>query len=118
MVNKQDHKLIPLAKAFQEHWNIVIKKYKIRIDDKEDYFNHLFKLIGMIDKLDPNSMSFRYSNDKDNNKHFDGMQQIDIFNIKKLFDKVTLLLNYSIDLFDDQTGLMHGLDKNVLLNQR
>ncbi len=95
------HKLIPLKNAFQEHWNAIVLKYKIKIDD-EIYFNKLDKLIDIIEELDKNSMSFRYShnNDDSKTKHFDWLKQLDIYFIKKLFDEVVPLLNYSIDVFD------------------
>ncbi len=100
MGNKDSkHKLIPLKNAFKEHWNIIVKKYKIKIDDKI-YFEKLDKLIDIIDKIDSHSMSFRYSHNNDNNKHFDGLKQLDIYFIKNIFDEVTPLLNYSIDVFD------------------
>jgi len=119
MVNTQEHKLFPLAHAFEKHWKKVILKFNIDIDDLE-YFKNLYKLLEIINLLDKNSMGFRYAYSKkteniDAKKHFEWMKQIDIFAIKNLFDKVTPLLNHSIDVFDDKTGLMHGLSKSELL---
>lgn len=101
MVDNSNHKLIPLKNSFQEHWNIIVVKYKIKIDD-EIYFERLDKLIKIIDKIDQHSMSFRYSHNNNNIKvkHFDWLKQLDIYFIKKLFDEVVPLLNYSIDVFD------------------
>ena len=111
MVNSEEHKLFPLAHAFEKHWNKVIEKFNIKIDDSE-YFKNLYKLVEIINLLDKNSMGFRYAYTKkrDDNKpkkHFDWMKTIDIFEIKKLFDKVTPLLDYSMDVFEDKTGLIH-----------
>ena len=120
MVDSGEHKLFPLAHAFEKHWKKVIEKFNIEIDDAE-YFKDLHKLLEIINLLDKNSMGFRYAyskktDHKDSEKHFEWMKQIDVFKIKNLFDKVTPLLNYSIDVFDDKTGLMHGLTKAELLN--
>ncbi len=122
MVNSQEHKLFPLAHAFEKHWKKVIDKFNINIDDLE-YFKNLHKLLEIINLLDKNSMGFRYAYSKktehnDAKKHFEWMKQIDVFKIKNLLDKVAPLLNHSIDVFDDKTGLMHGLTKAEILSSK
>jgi len=122
MVDSGDHKLFPLLHAFKKHWKKAIERFNIDIEDLE-YFKNLHKLLEIINLLDKNSMGFRYAytkktDENDSKKHFEWMKTIDILEIKNLFDKVTPLLNHSIDVFDDQTGLMHGTTKEELLNKK
>jgi len=98
-----EHKLEPLANAFREHWGLVVKKYKLKIDDKE-YISHFQDLIKLMNEIDKYSMSFRYSHDKDNTKHFKWDEVLDIYTLKKLFDKVTPFLDYSMEVFYEQTA--------------
>lgn len=108
MVNKTEHKLVPLANAFKEHWTIVVKKFSLTVAYDEKYFSELFKLIDKLNNLDKYSTSFRYSHDKNNQRQFDRLKTIDIRALKTLLDDVKPLLLHSIDVFDDKTGLMHG----------
>jgi len=98
-----EHRLEPLANSFQEHWNLVVKKYNLQIDDKE-YMKNFKILINIINKLDSSSMSFRYAYDKNENKHFKYDKTIDIYSIKKLLEEVLPLLVYSTDVFYQQVG--------------
>jgi len=98
-----EHKLKPLAEAFQQHWEIVVKKYDIKINDTE-YISNFKSLIKLLDNIDRYSMSFRYSHNKDDDKHFKWDDTLDIYSIKILLDKVTPLLDYSSSVFDEQVG--------------
>lgn len=100
---KSEHKLKPLAEGFQQHWKIVVKKYNIEIND-EEYISNFESLIELLDNIDKYSMSFRYSHTKDDDKHFEWNDTLDIYSIKILLDKVTPLLDYSSDVFNNQVG--------------
>ncbi len=116
-VKDTEHILQPLANAFREHWTIVVKKYSIKETESKDYFLVLYELVSILEEFDQSSMSFRYSHDTDTNKHFEWMTTIDISNIVKLYDKARILLNFSIDLFDDQAGIMYGISKEKVLEK-
>lgn len=100
---KSEHKLEPLADAFQQHWKLVVKKHNQKIDYKE-YIKKFQNLIALIHQLDAYSMSFRYPHDKDNKEHFEWQDTLDIYSIKNMLEEVLPLLNHSTDVFYDQVG--------------
>ena len=110
---KSEHKLKSLANAFQEHWNLVVKKYKLKIDDKK--YTESFKIfIELMDQLDKYSMSFRYSHDKGDEKHFDWDETLDIYSIKKSLDNVLPFIQHSYDVFYLQVGHYLELEKEMM----
>jgi len=104
---KSEHKLKPLANAFIVHWNLVVKKYMLKTDGRE-YLKDFNAFIDLIEQFDKNSMSFRYSHDKNNVKHFgwddtlDVLDTLDIYTIKQSLDKILPFVQYAIDVFDEQ----------------
>ncbi|MDD4950572.1 hypothetical protein [Sulfuricurvum sp.] len=81
-----EHKLLLLANAFKEHWKLVAKKHGLNFNDKV-YIKNFDLLIDLVDQIDKYSMSFRYSHDKEDKKHFEWGDTLDIFNIKKCLMK-------------------------------
>ena len=59
-------------------------------------------------------MSFRYSHDKDNKKHFEWGDTLDIYLLKKMLDDVLPLLNHSSDVFYDQVGQYIELEEEMI----
>lgn len=110
---KSEHKLKSLANAFQEHWNLVVKKYKLKIDDSK-YIQSFKILIELMDELDKYSMSFRYSHNKDDDKHFEWGDTLDIYAIKKSLDEVLPFIQYSADVFYDQVEQYIELEKEMI----
>jgi len=110
---KSEHKLQPLANAFQEHWTLVVKKYKLKIDD-EKYIKSFKTFIKLMEQLDKYSMSFRYAHDKDDEKHFELDETIDIYNIKKSLDDVLPFIQHSSDVFYDQAEQYIELEKEMM----
>lgn len=110
---KSEHKLKSLANAFQEHWNLVVKKYKLKIDDKK-YIESFKTFIELMDQLDKYSMSFRYSHDKDDEKHFEWGETLDIYSIKKSLDNVLPFIQHSSDVFYDQVEQYIELEKEMM----
>jgi len=108
-----EHKLKPLANAFQEHWKLVVKKYKIKIDDNK-YIKNFKIFIELMDKLDKYSMSFRYSHDQEDDGHFEWGETLDIYSIKKALDEGLPFLNYSMDVFYDKVGQYIELEKEMM----
>ena len=107
MVGKSVHTLTKLSVAFDEHWGLVKQRFNITVDDK-GLISDFSKLIEELDEIDNFAISFRYSHDREKNKNFEWSDTIDIHALNKLFESSKILLNHSIDLFDDTTGLMHG----------
>jgi len=103
MVEKinDEHKLKPLANAFQEHWNIVVKKYELKVEYRQ-YIKDLKNFIELVDELDKYSMSFRYSHNKKKDSSFVWDDTLDIANIKKSLEEVLPFLQYSMDIFHSQ----------------
>jgi hypothetical protein len=110
---KSEHKLKSLANAFQEHWNLVVKKYKLKIGDKK-YIESFKTFIELMDQLDKYSMSFRYSHDKDDEKHFEWGETLDIYSIKKSLDNVLPFIQHSSDVFYDQVEQYIELEKEMM----
>lgn len=110
---KSEHKLKSLANAFQEHWNLVVKKYKLKIDDKK-YIESFKTFIELMDQLDKYSMSFRYSHDKDDEKHFEWGETLDIYSIKKALDNVLPFVQHSSDVFYEQVEQYIELEKEMM----
>ena len=109
------HEIEKLANAFIEHWNLVKKRAKITVDDTV-YFESFNKLISIFKQLDDKSFSFRFAHDKQGNKSFEWIDQIDIYKIKNIYDVAKVLLNHSVDVFDDHTGIMHGASVEEVLS--
>ncbi len=113
---QKEHKLQPLSNCFREHLKNVFDKIKIPKEETLEYFIALDELVNILNSLDRQSMSFRYShNNKKANKHLDWMQQIDFSEINILLKSLLPLLENSIDVFEDKTGLMHGSSKETVL---
>ena len=110
---KSEHKLKPLANAFQEHWNLVVKKHKLKIDDKK-YIESFKTFIELMEQLDKYSMSFRYSHDKDDEKHFEWDKTLDIYSIKKSLDDILPFIQHSSDVFYEQVGHYIELEKEMM----
>jgi len=110
---KSEHKLKPLANAFQEHWNLVVKKYKLKIDDTK-YIESFKVFIQLMDQLDKYSMSFRYSHDKDDEKHFEWGETLDIYSIKRSLDDVLPFIQHSSDVFYDQVEQYIEFEKEMI----
>jgi len=117
MVGKPVHTLSSLANAFKEHWLLAKQKFNIKIDDT-NLLSSLSKLIDKLSEVDSYVVSFRYSHNNNKNKNFSWLDTINIYELKILLDDVRLLLNHSIDVFEDETGLMHGeVTKQQLLQK-
>lgn len=116
---QKEHKLFLLSNCFCEHLKNVFDKVKIHKDETFEYFIALDELVNILNRLDKQSMSFRYShhNKKNSQKHLDWMLQINFDEIKLLLDKLQPLLVNSIDVFEDKTGLMHGNNKENVLKE-
>ncbi|MEZ9573375.1 hypothetical protein AB4249_08105 [Vibrio sp. 10N.261.55.F4] len=108
MVGKSVHSLSSLSNAFKEHWKLTKDRYNITVEDCEmlRYFSNLVK---QLDELDSYAISFRYSHDRELNKNFQWLDTVDVYKLNELFESATTLLNHSVDVFGDSTGLMHGL---------
>ena len=99
----QEHNLEKLADCFKTHWNIVVKKYNLEVNDKE-YVNNFKELINIIVSLDKKSMSFRYPKDKDGNKFFDYKKILDVYSLKKSLNKIIPFLEHTSIVFYEQVG--------------
>lgn len=116
MVGKTVHTLTKLSVAFKVHWKLVKERFNITVDDKS-LIEDFTKLIQELDKIDNLAISFRYSHDREKNKNFEWSDTIDIHALNKLFERSKTLLNHSMDVFEDTTGLMHGsVTKEQLLS--
>ena len=117
MVGKSVHTLSSLSNAFKEHWSRTKKAFNITVDDKKFMVSFL-ELVNELEKIDDYAISFRYSHDREQNKNFDWLDTIDIYKLNGLFEETKILLDYSIDVFEDCTGLMNGdITKEELINQ-
>ena len=117
MVGKSGHKLLPFSSSFLQHWVLFKKRFKIDIDDVE-LIHSLNLLVSEIESIDIAGMSLRYSHDLEANPSFDRLDKIDIHRLHPILHNVRLLLDHTIDVFDDITGLMHGkITKKDLLSQ-
>ncbi|MFA0195446.1 hypothetical protein AB4454_12115 [Vibrio artabrorum] len=116
MVGKTVHTLTSLSNAFQEHWKLSKSNFNVVVDDRP-LLQDFIMLIKELDSIDSYAISFRYSHDRNRNKNFEWIDTIDIHYLNELFKGVTTLLNHSVDVFEDYTGLMHGIvTKEDLLN--
>jgi hypothetical protein len=111
---KSEHKLKELASGFKQHWNTVVSKYTIEIDDSQ-YIINFDNFIDLMDTIDRYSMSFRYSHDKNNDKHFGHTETLDIYAIKKELDETVPLLDYSSDVFYDKVGQYLEMEKEMMI---
>ena len=113
---QKEHKLQPLSNCFCKHFKNIFDKIDIPQKKTLEYFIALDELVNILNRLDKQSMSFRYSHNKKNTqKHLEGMLQINIDEIKLLLSRIEPLLVNSIDVFEDKTGLMHGASKEFVL---
>ncbi|HBF47649.1 MAG TPA: hypothetical protein DDW91_14800 [Shewanella frigidimarina] len=96
-----------MSVAFKEHWQFVKQRFSITVDDKA-LIDDFSKLIEELDKIDNFAISFRYSHDREKNKNFEWSDTVDIHALNELFESSKTLLNHSMDVFEDATGLMHG----------
>ncbi len=110
----ETHEITKLANGFKEHWTLVKKRAGLKIDDSV-YFNDFDKLIDIFTKLDDKSFSFRFASDKKGNKSFEWIDKIDIYEMKQLYEQAKILLNHSVDVFDDHTGIMDGLSEDEVV---
>lgn len=110
----ETHEITKLANGFKEHWILAKKRVGLKIDDSL-YFKNFDKLIDLVKKLDDKSFSFRFASDKHGNKSFEWIDKIDIYEIKQLYEQAKILLNHSVDVFDDHTGIMHGLSEDEVI---
>jgi hypothetical protein len=67
-----------------------------------------------MDRIDKYSMSFRYSHDKNDDKHFEHTETLDIYKIKKELDEIIPLLDYSSDVFYDKVGQYLEMEKEMM----
>lgn len=109
------HSLEQLADGFKQHWNSVVQKHNIDIDDSQ-YILDFENLIDFLHNLDKFSMSFRYSHDKNDEKNFEHMRTLNIKEIKDSLEKVVPLLNYSINVFYQQKGQFIEMEEQILKN--
>ena len=117
MVGKAIHTLSSLHNAFKEHWLLVKRRFNIKTYDTK-LLSSLSELIDKLNEVDSYAVSFRYSHNKNKDKNFSWLDAINIYELKILLDDARILLNHSIDVFDDETGLMHGkVTKQQLLQQ-
>ncbi len=107
------HSLEKLADGFKQHWNSVVQKHNIDIDDSQ-YILDFEDLINFLHRLDKFSMSFRYSHDKNDEKNFEHMETLNIKEIKDSLEKVVPLLNYSMDVFYEQKGQFIEMEEQML----
>ncbi len=101
------HSLSKLSNAFHDHWVNTKARFNIDVEDKE-LVADLKKLIEQFDKLDQFAISFRFSHNRTQDKNFEWEDTIDIHALNQLFENAKMLLNHTIDVFEDGTGLMHG----------
>lgn len=104
---KINHKLMPLLDLFEHYWEQVKLRYCIQTNDVE-LTSSLNELVKKLDKVDENAMSFRYSHDRKDLKLFEWKDKVDIYELYNLYERAKIMLNYTVDVFDDSTGLMHG----------
>ncbi len=114
---QKEHKLQPLSNCFCIHFKNIFDKIEIPQKQILAYFIALDELVNILNRLDKQSMSFRYShnNKKHTQKHLEWMLQINFDEIKLLLNRLEPLLVNSIDVFEDKTGLMHGASKEFVL---
>lgn len=113
------HDLEKLFGAFKLHVRETIKnleaKYgtvvdKVDIDEFDKYCEEVNKLTDIFHLLDKNSDSFRYPFDKDNNKSLDHEVQINLLDVKELYDKSMLLLFHTADVFSKYTDFADEIE--------
>ncbi|NQZ92054.1 MAG: hypothetical protein HRT97_06890 [Moritella sp.] len=116
MVGKTVHTLTSLSNAFQEHWKLSKRKFGVEVDDTT-LIQDFGQLIKELETLDSYAVSFRYSHDREKNKNFQWSDTIDIYQLNELFKSAKTLLNHSVNVFEDYTGLMDGnVTKEQLLS--
>ncbi|MCM5509603.1 hypothetical protein [Vibrio sp. SCSIO 43169] len=111
------HSLSKLSNAFHDHWVNTKAKYGINVDDRElvSDFNQLIQKLEQIDQF---AISFRFSHNREQAKNFEWSDTIDIHALNQLFENAQILLNPTIDVFEDCTGLMdNSVTKEELIAQ-
>lgn len=108
------HKISDLADAFIEHWTEVKRKSQLKVNDSV-YLEDFNSLIEKLKGLDDAAFSFRFSHDRKENKNFKLLDKVDIERLKRLLKNASILLNDSITVFEDESGLMHDLSKEQVL---
>lgn len=116
VLKKVNHKLMPLLDLFKDYWELVKLRYDIQANDV-DLTSNLEKLINKLDEIDENAMSFRYSHDKKDVKLFKWQDKVDVYELYNLYERAKIMLNHTVDVFDDSTGLMDSsVTKKQLLS--
>lgn len=111
------HSLSKLSNAFHDHWVNTKAKYNINVDDRE-LVSDFNELIHKLEEIDQFAISFRFSHNREQAKNFKWTDTIDIHALNKLFENAKILLNHTIDVFEDCTGLMDNrVTKEELLAQ-
>ncbi|HHX8542397.1 TPA: hypothetical protein ACVO3M_004627 [Vibrio diabolicus] len=110
------HSLSKLSNAFHDHWVNTKTKYNINVDDRE-LVSDFSELIQKLEDIDQFAISFRFSHNREQEKNFEWSDTIDIHALNKLFENAKILLNHTIDVFEDCTGLMdESVTKEELLS--
>lgn len=107
------HSLEKLADGFKQHWNSVVKKHEIDVDDAQ-YISDFENLINFLHSLDEFSMSFRYSHNKNDDKNFEHSETLNIKEVKDSLEKVIPLLDYSINVFYEQKGQYIEMEEQMM----
>jgi len=108
---------MPFCKSFLEHWKIAKQRFNI-VEDDTGLIENLRVLVEEFENLDKRGISFRYSHDLERNNNFSRMNKVDIHRLHKYYLRAKLLLDHSIDVFEDKTGLMHEkVTKAELISQ-
>lgn len=106
------HKLDGLFHQFRAHVSKALHNIEstsgMKIDkgDRKEfnkYCKQLKLLIKKFEKLDLDSIGFRYPVDDNGDLVFDPIQQIDIIEIKNILDRAMTLLNFTTDVFAKYT---------------
>ncbi|MHA2830037.1 hypothetical protein [Vibrio harveyi] len=99
------HSLSKLSNAFHDHWLNTKSRFNIEVEDKE-LVKDFQSLISKLEEIDQFAISFRFSHNREQKKNFEWRDTIDIYELNQLFENTKLLLNHTIDVFEDFTGLM------------
>lgn len=82
-------------------------------EKKEESFNSVQKTIKQLDKMDPKGYCFRYNKDKKGDDvSFNGINSLDLVNIKRIMEGVYEWLSSGIDMFEDTLKHKQDLESN------
>jgi len=118
--NSDTHNVRDLYKSFKDHVETTVKKLKfnhnievdeINLDEFRKYYIGIENLIVQFDNIDKDSFCFRYPVDLKNNSVFDYSDRINILDIKELFDKAMVLINFTSIVFSDYTDYVDMIDE-------